>query len=124
MSRLNVIFSKFDEVQRSGNMVLSPMSGKVTFPVIFVFFLAKAWFGFGEVVVTTWFVFGGACRHQHVTLESAHSLHSFFLNSFPKIQLCTCPDQISPFTSHTFVNLQHSFMPFLGCFFSFFPNWC
>uniref|UniRef100_A0A8D3DR90 TOG domain-containing protein n=1 Tax=Scophthalmus maximus TaxID=52904 RepID=A0A8D3DR90_SCOMX len=29
-SRLNVIFSKFDEVQRSGNMVLSPVSGKVT----------------------------------------------------------------------------------------------
>ncbi|XP_061535716.1 CLIP-associating protein 1-A-like isoform X2 [Phycodurus eques] len=27
-SRLNVIFSKFDEVQRSGNMVLSPMSDK------------------------------------------------------------------------------------------------
>uniref|UniRef100_A0AAX7U191 TOG domain-containing protein n=1 Tax=Astatotilapia calliptera TaxID=8154 RepID=A0AAX7U191_ASTCA len=27
-SRLNVIFSKFDEVQRSGNMVLSPLSGK------------------------------------------------------------------------------------------------
>uniref|UniRef100_A0A668A7Q2 Cytoplasmic linker associated protein 1 n=1 Tax=Myripristis murdjan TaxID=586833 RepID=A0A668A7Q2_9TELE len=26
-SRLNVIFSKFDEVQRSGNMVLSPVSG-------------------------------------------------------------------------------------------------
>lgn len=37
VSRLNVIFSKFDEVQRSGNMVLSPMSGKITFPVIFVF---------------------------------------------------------------------------------------
>lgn len=36
VSRLNVIFSKFDEVQRSGNMVLSPMSGKITFPVIFV----------------------------------------------------------------------------------------
>ncbi|CAJ1087443.1 CLIP-associating protein 1-B-like isoform X8 [Xyrichtys novacula] len=27
-SRLNVIFSKFDEVQRSGNMVLSPLSDK------------------------------------------------------------------------------------------------
>uniref|UniRef100_A0A8C7KNZ4 Cytoplasmic linker associated protein 1 n=1 Tax=Oncorhynchus kisutch TaxID=8019 RepID=A0A8C7KNZ4_ONCKI len=27
-SRLNVIFSKFDEVQRSGNMILSPVSGK------------------------------------------------------------------------------------------------
>lgn len=38
VSRLNVIFSKFDEVQRSGNMVLSPMSGKITFPVIFRFF--------------------------------------------------------------------------------------
>ncbi|TWW63904.1 CLIP-associating protein 1-B [Takifugu flavidus] len=42
-SRLNVIFSKFDEVQRSGNMVLSPMSGRITFPVIsvFVFLLPK-----------------------------------------------------------------------------------
>lgn len=30
LSRLNVIFSKFDEVQRSGNMVLSPVSGKTT----------------------------------------------------------------------------------------------
>lgn len=28
-SRLNVIFSKFDEVQRSGNMVLSPVSGRI-----------------------------------------------------------------------------------------------
>uniref|UniRef100_A0A672Z1X7 Cytoplasmic linker associated protein 1a n=1 Tax=Sphaeramia orbicularis TaxID=375764 RepID=A0A672Z1X7_9TELE len=27
-SRLNVIFSRFDEVQRSGNMVLSPLSGR------------------------------------------------------------------------------------------------
>uniref|UniRef100_A0A4W5RQ44 Cytoplasmic linker associated protein 1 n=1 Tax=Hucho hucho TaxID=62062 RepID=A0A4W5RQ44_9TELE len=27
-SRLNVIFSKFDEVQRSGNMILSPVSGE------------------------------------------------------------------------------------------------
>uniref|UniRef100_A0A8C8I7G1 TOG domain-containing protein n=1 Tax=Oncorhynchus tshawytscha TaxID=74940 RepID=A0A8C8I7G1_ONCTS len=27
-SRLNIIFSKFDEVQRSGNMILSPVSGK------------------------------------------------------------------------------------------------
>ncbi|XP_015247948.1 PREDICTED: CLIP-associating protein 1-B-like [Cyprinodon variegatus] len=27
-SRLNMIFSKFDEVQRSGNMVLSPLSGE------------------------------------------------------------------------------------------------
>uniref|UniRef100_A0A672Z142 Cytoplasmic linker associated protein 1a n=1 Tax=Sphaeramia orbicularis TaxID=375764 RepID=A0A672Z142_9TELE len=27
-SRLNVIFSRFDEVQRSGNMVLSPLSGE------------------------------------------------------------------------------------------------
>lgn len=43
MSRLNVIFSKFDEVQRSGNMVLSPVSGKIIFPVIsvFVFLLPK-----------------------------------------------------------------------------------
>ncbi|MEQ2260026.1 CLIP-associating protein 1-A [Xenotaenia resolanae] len=29
-SRLNMIFSKFDEVQRSGNMVLSPLSGKIS----------------------------------------------------------------------------------------------
>lgn len=35
LSRLNVIFSKFDEVQRSGNMVLSPVSGKTTCPVVF-----------------------------------------------------------------------------------------
>ena len=34
MSRLNVIFSKFDEVQRSGNMVLSPVSGKTTSPAL------------------------------------------------------------------------------------------
>uniref|UniRef100_A0A8C9WZ10 Cytoplasmic linker associated protein 1 n=1 Tax=Sander lucioperca TaxID=283035 RepID=A0A8C9WZ10_SANLU len=33
-SRLNVIFSKFDEVQRSGNMVLSPVSGKITSPAL------------------------------------------------------------------------------------------
>lgn len=37
VSRLNVIFSKFDEVQRSGNMVLSPVSGKITCPVVFTF---------------------------------------------------------------------------------------
>ena len=34
LSRLNVIFSKFDEVQRSGNMVLSPVSGKITPPAL------------------------------------------------------------------------------------------
>lgn len=37
--RLNVIFSKFDEVQRSGNMVLSPVSGKRTCPALAVGFM-------------------------------------------------------------------------------------
>lgn len=53
-SRLNVIFSKFDEVQRSGNMVLSPMSGKVSKHSMYateishrgLWFPSQKWFAF------------------------------------------------------------------------------
>lgn len=121
VSRLNVIFSKFDEVQRSGNMVLSPMSGKITFPVIsvFVFLLLKLG------LVWVWFSWQhGLLLVGHVTLKSAHYLHSFshfrFQNS-SSAQVC-CSD-LSVHKSYI-GELQHWFMLFWGCFFGFFKNWC
>lgn len=97
VSRLNVIFSKFDEVQRSGNMALSPVSGKITCPLVFTFVCffhsARARFGLVVVVVATWFYFGKAYRRQHVMLKKMQIVFAHFY--FQKVSKDWLPSRVA-----------------------------
>lgn len=75
MSRLNVIFSKFDEVQRSGNMVLSPVSGKVQKPSMYAAAIScecAFWFCQAAVVCFCLVVFSFVAHVALIKLCSSH----------------------------------------------------
>lgn len=107
MSRLNVIFSKFDEVQRSGNMVPSPVSGRIHFPVAparsvpFRSFSFRLGRGCRGNVALIW-------RGLQTSTCDTESCADFFFSTFTSKCLALHMYPVSPITSCPFSNLQLS----------------